>query len=211
MKLRFLAAFLLLATLAFSQATKSTDHKAANKKAAAPAAAQQGPPKPAPEQGKIMKMFSGKWTVEATMAATPFGPADTGTGTETNYRGPGGYSVLTNTTMKFAKMGPLSGHGVMWWDPQAKTYMGIWCDNWGPCSNDGPGQWEGDKLIFTNDMKMGERTVKARQTFSDITADGFTFVLEMSDASGAMQPWMNFKYTRAAAAAAPAAPKEEKK
>jgi hypothetical protein len=198
MKLRMIILLLTASTLVFSQTTKSKDHKPAEKKTAAPAAA-QAPPKPAPEQAKLMKAFGGSWTVSGSTEASPAGPAEKASGTETSKSGPGGFSVVTDANMKFERMGPFKGHGVMYWDPEEKHYTGTWCDNLGPCATQGTGSWEGDKLVFNSEMKMNGQSAKMRQTYSDITPDSYKFMIEMGDPSGNLQPWMTLNYKRAAA------------
>ncbi len=205
MKLRLALVLLAASSVVFSQTTKAKDHKPAEKKSAAPAG-EQAPPKPAAEQEKLLKSFKGNWTVTGKTEASPSGPADPVTGTERNFGGPGSFSLLTDTKMKFTHMGPFAGHGVMYWDPETKNYTGTWCDNLGPCATQGVGQWEGDNLVFNSEMKMGGQTSKMRQTYSKITADSFEFTIEMGDPSGALQPWMTLNYKRAAAA--PAAEKK---
>ena len=201
MKLRLIALMLLSSTLAFSQTTKAKDHKPAEKKEAAPAADQQAIPKPAAEEERIEKAFGGKWTVAGNTEASPAGPAEKASGTENCHKGPGGFSVLCDANMKFERMGPFVGHGVMYWDAENKNYTGTWCDNLGPCSSQGIGNWEGDKLVFNSEVKMNGQTAKMRQTYSDITPTSYTFLIEMGDQSGELKPWMTLNYKRAAAAA----------
>ncbi len=209
MKLRFAAAAVLLLCVPLAaQETKITDHKAASKKTAAKpadakassnASSEQGPPKPSAEMQKMTKAFVGKWNATVTMEATQFGPADKGTGTQTVRRGPGGYSLISDTTMKFDKSGPFSGHGVDYYDPAAKSFTGIWCDSWSPaCMSAGTGNWQDDKLVMDSSMEMQGHTLKFHHTYA-FTPTGYTYTLEMADASGQMKPWMTFTYTKAEA------------
>jgi hypothetical protein len=201
MKLRLLALLLLSSTLAFSQTTESKDHKAAEKKDAAPAADQQAMPKPAPEAERLAKAFGGNWTVVGSTEASPAGPAEKASGTESCHPGPGNFSEICDAKMKFERMGPFTGHGIMYWDPENKNYTGVWCDNLGPCASQGTGTWDGDKLVLNGEMKMNGQTAKMRQTYSDITPTSYTFLMEMSDPSGELKPWMTLHYKRAAGAA----------
>ncbi len=218
MKLRYaVVAALLLCIPLYAQTTKETDGKAATKKTAAkpadkkPAdakAAPQGPPKPSPEMVKMTKLFAGKWNTDIKVEATPFGPADKGTGVETIRKGPGGFSLINDSTAKFEKAGPFTGHGIVYYDSAAKAYNGTWCDSWSPtCMPGGTGNWEGDKLVLTSSSEMGGQTLKFRHTYT-FNKDGYVYVLELADPSGAMKPWMTFTYTKAAAPAAPATEKK---
>lgn len=200
MRLRLVVLLFAASTLVFSQTTKSEDHKPAEKKSAAPAAEQQGMPKPAPEAGKLSKSFAGTWNVTGKTEESPAGPAETASGTERCHDGPGHFSVICDATMKFSRMGMFNGHGVMYWDAENKNYSGLWCDNLGPCAPQGTGNWEGDKLVLNGEMKMNGQTAKMRQTYSDITPNGYTFLMEMSDQSGELKPWMTLTYKRVSAA-----------
>ena len=204
MKPRLVVLLLAASTLALSQETKSQDHKPADKKAAAPAAEQQAMPKPAPEAERLSKSFGGSWTVSGKTEESPAGPAETANGTERCKDGPGHFSVICDANMKFSRMGPFTGHGVMYWDPENKNYTGTWCDNLGPCAPQGTGNWEGDKLVLNGEMKMNGQTSKMRQTYSDITPNSYTFLMEMSDQSGELKPWMTLKYKRTIGAASAA-------
>lgn len=208
MKLGYLAAVaLLLCVPLAAQTTKETDGKAAARKTAAkpadkkPAdakAAPQGPPKPSPEMAKMTKLFLGKWDTTISVEATPFGPADKGTGTEIIRKGPGGFSLINDSTARFEKAGPFTGHGVVYYDAAAKAFNGTWCDSWSPaCMPGGTGNFDGDKLVLTSSSEMDGHTLKFRHTYT-FSEKGYVYALEMADPSGAMKPWMTFTYTRAA-------------
>jgi hypothetical protein len=202
MKLRLVVLLFAASTLAFSQTTKSEDHKPAEKKSAAPAADQQGMPKPAPEAERLAKTFGGSWTVSGSTEAGPAGPAEKASGTEACRPGPGKFSQICDAKMKFERMGPFNGHGIMYWDAENKNYTGTWCDNLGPCSSQGIGNWEGDNLVFNSEVKMNGQTSKMRQTYSDITPNSYKFLIEMGEPSGELKPWMTLNYKRAGAAKA---------
>ena len=203
MKLRLALLLLLTSSLVFAQTTKSTDHKKPVKKSEAPAAA-EAPMKPAPEADRLAKSFGGKWTVTGSTEASPAGPAEKASGTEVCHPGPGNFSEICDAKMKFERMGPFTGHGVMYWDAENKNYTGTWCDNLGPCSSQGVGAWDGDKLVFNSEGKMNGQPFKMRQTYSDITPNSYKFLIEMSDQSGELKPWMTLNYKRATSAAATA-------
>lgn len=200
MKMRLVALLLLSATIALSQTTKAKDHKPAEKKTAV-ASGMQAAPKPAPEADRLAKSFGGKWTVTGNTEASPAGPAEKASGTEVCHPGPGNFSEICDARMKFERMGPFTGHGVMYWDAENKNYTGTWCDNLGPCSSQGIGAWDGDKLVFNSEGKMNGQPFKMRQTYSDITPSSYKFLIEMSDQSGELKPWMTLNYKRATSAA----------
>ena len=213
---------LLICTIAlslplFAQTTKVTDGKSAEKKTqAAPENPAGQMPKPSADIKKYARTFVGKWRVTGKILDEQWAPGGAdGTGFEVVRRGPGGFSVINDSKMNFgAKMGPFVGHGVIFYDAAKKGYTGIWCDTWAPtCESPGVGTWEGDKLVFNGEMQTGPQKLPMRQTYSNITKDGYDWFLEAGDGKGGWQPEMKLRYerfTRGPTAAAPdAAPPKQ--
>ncbi len=185
-----------------------------SKPATEKAAQQQRPPmaKPSPEMRKLTRMLVGKW--DAVTKTEPMGgmPGGEAKGEATFTRGPGGLSLIENFKSEGGGFGKFRGHGVTYWDDNAKQYTGIWCDTMSPhgCDNAGTSKWEGDKIVGY--MEMPDQTgkvVKYRMTYSDIRPDSVTFTMEAPDADS-YKPMMTIVYTRAAQGATNAAKKETK-
>jgi hypothetical protein len=127
----------------------------------------------------------------------------TGSGMSVIRRGPGGNSVLQSYDSHSA-MGKFSGHGVVWYDPQAKGFKNIWCDSMTPggCAMfNGTGTWQGDKLVFSGTQDMMGKTEQVTETISDVTPNSFTFTIESGPDTNSMKNFMTIKYTRKAGAA----------
>jgi hypothetical protein len=184
-----------------AQQTAKKDGKPAKKVTAAQPAADAGKPKPSPEIQKLAKMFNGRWKVSGKIQDEMWAKGgDEGSGIETVNSGPGGFTAMSDAKMTFKKMGPMTGHGVTWYDESKKAYQGFWCDNWSPtCMPSGEGKWDGDKLVFVGDMMMGPQTIPVRQTYSGISANGFDWSMEAGDGKGNWKPEMSLKYERASA------------
>jgi hypothetical protein len=183
------------------QTTKQEDNSA---KTEQKKQAQGAPPpmKPAPEMAKMMKMMVGHWNVTGKIEDEQWAPGGAeGTGTEMIRKGPGGFSVISDGKMDFGKMGPFAGHGVWWWDAGKKAIAGTWCDNWGPaCQPAGEGKWEGENLVFTGDMDSGSGTkIPMRLTYSNFSANGFDWKMEIGNGKGGWKPEMSLKYRKAVA------------
>ncbi|HWR36578.1 MAG TPA: DUF1579 family protein [Clostridia bacterium] len=190
--------------LALAQQTTKKDGKAAKteQKSAAQgpqSKPEQSAPQPSDEIKKLARHFVGRWKVTGKVLDENWIPGGAeGSGMEVARRGPGGFSVISDSRMDFGKMGPFAGHGVTYWDASKKAYSGFWCDAWGPtCEPVGEGKWEGDKLVFTAEMKMGDQTIPTRQTYSNITRQGFDWLMESGDGKGGWKPSMSMKYERA--------------
>lgn len=183
-------------TFAAAQTTTKKDHKPA--KAEQKAAAEQGPPGPSVEAKRLTQSFLGTYKVTGKIDDQSWAPGGAqGSGTETVRGGPGGYSIISDAKMNFGKMGEMTGHGVMWWDPDKKAYFGLWCDNWAPkCEGTGAGHWDSDKLVFVGDSLMNGQSIKMRQTYSNISSKGHDWKLETGDGKGGWKPAMSLRYDR---------------
>ena len=191
-----------------AQTTTKKDGKAA--KTEEKKAAQPPMPKPSPEIVRAEKSLGGTWKLTGKILDEQWAPGGaTGTGTETVRKGPGGFSIISDSRMNWTKLGPMQGHGVLSWDDQKKAFMGLWCDNWAPkCESMGEGKWEGANLVFTGDMDMGPAKVPTRMTYSNITANSYDWKMESGDGKGNWKPEMTLKYEKASAAPATTAEKK---
>lgn len=206
MRLKTLAlAALLLSLPLCAQTTKRTNGQRPEKKQAAASAQDTrpadaaGPQQPSPEIKRLSDALIGRWRVSGKILDQQWAPGGAeGSGTDIVRRGPNGFSVISDSQMDFGKMGPLTGHGVMFWDPKRQGYSGFWCDSWTPiCDSTGIGKWEGDKLVFNGEMEVEGQTVPLRQTYSNFTKSSFDWYMESGDGKGGWKPAMSLKYTRA--------------
>lgn len=208
----------LCALALFTVSAMAQDKPAAKPSTPAKAKVQQpqGPPmpKPSPEMQKMTKMLAGKWTAVTKTEAMGGMPGGEAKGEATFSRGPGGLSLIEDFKSTGGGFGDFRGHGVTYWDANAKQYTGIWCDTMSPkgCDNAGTSKWEGDKIVGYMEMpdEKGKMT-KYRMTYSDIKPDSVTFTMEAPDGSN-YKPMMTIVYTRAATKpASPAAMKTDMK
>ena len=196
---------LAVSVAAFAQAKAAPKPKTEPKAAAQPSG-MPPMPKPSPEMKKLLQQLSGNFTVTMKSEPMPNMPASTSTGPGRIYAGPGGLSLIETVTSTDEHGGKFSGHGIFYFDPDAKAYKGVWCDNGtaSGCMEGGTGNWDGDKLVFTGPMKMMGKTYNTKSTYSGFSADGFTFVMEAGEGSGPMQKMFTVEYKKAAAAPKPA-------
>jgi Protein of unknown function (DUF1579) len=160
--------------------------------------------KPAPEM-KELRNFIGTWATDETMDPSPMMPqGGTATGLNTVRLGPGGFSVLMEQRSKSA-MGPFTGHGVLSWDPNAKSYKMMWVDSMMPGMVVSTGKKEGETLVWTGEMFMDGKKMAVKDVISDVTPTTYTLTSFMNDGSGEKKT-MTIKFTKQEPAA-PAAKK----
>lgn len=201
MKLRecvVLAMALAIGITGLAQQTKTKDGKSAKteQKKEQPAAGMQMP-KSSPELIRAQKALVGTWKVTGKILDEQWAPGGaTGSGTETVRKGPGGFSIISDSKMTWGKMGPMQGHGVLSWDDPKKAFTGLWCDNWAArCEPMGEGKWEGNNLVFNSEMDMGNgQKVPTRMTYTNITPNGCDWNMEVSDGKGGWKPEMTLRY-----------------
>jgi hypothetical protein len=192
--LTVVAVFLmLLSGIAFAQ-DKPQEQPPAGAQAMPP----MGPPQPAPEMEKYIKMFSGRWKTKETFEKSPMMPnGGTGAGEAMSHPGPGGLSLMDHYKSQSA-MGAFEGAGATWFDPKDKMYHTFWCDSMTPtgCQLMGGGKWEGENLVFTNESEMNGQKFASKMIVSDIKPDSYKWTMLMGPAGTELKPFMTMEYTK---------------
>ena len=188
----------LIAVLLLSLGLASAQQDTKPEKTAAAQTGQSAEmPNPSPEIQKLAKLFLGEFDVEGKILDENWAPGgDEGSGTETVKAGPGDFSVISDAQMKWSKLGPMTGHGVIWWNDAKKAYLALWCDSWGSCESAGEGKWSGEALVFEGPMMMGPQQVTVRQTYKGFSDKGYFWTMEASYGEGKWVPEMSLRYTR---------------
>ena len=178
---------------------KSEDKKMAKK--AADTSMGMPMPKPSAEMQKMSKMLVGTWTTSETFEVSDMMPkGGKGSGMAVMKNGPGGLSVVEEYHSK-GGLGAFSGHGVFWWDDQAKGFKNVWCDSTTPAGctvAKGVGNFDGDKLVFNDEQEMmGKNAVMQNVLIPE--GSGITMTLSSGESAGAMKKLMTIKYSKPAA------------
>ena len=196
------AVLLAIATLfvaAQDTMKKSDDKKMAKKAADMPMGMPM--PKPSPEMQKMSKMLAGTWTTSEMFEVSDMMPkGGKGKGMAVIKPGPGGLSLVEEYHSK-GGLGAFSGHGVFWWDDQAKGFKNIWCDTTTPtgCTiAKGLGNFDGDKLVFNDEQEMMGKN-EVMQNVLTPEGSGITMVMSSGENAGAMKKMMTIKYSKPAA------------
>jgi len=148
---------------------------------------------------KMTDTFVGMWKTTATVEKGPmFTMSGTAEGRSEFRSGPAGNS-LVERARSHGVMGLFAGMGVFWWDPQAASYKAMWCDSLAPegCNVLGNGQWDTTGLVFSAQATVGQNTIHLKATYSNITADAFTYTLEMGTDDAPLAKMMTVQYERA--------------
>lgn len=172
---------------------------------APPAAPGSTMSKPSPEMQKIIKTFRGVWSTSEKHEPSPMMPSGgAGKGQARFLPGPGGLSLIENYTSQ-AGSGRFVGHGITWWDPDKKAYLGVWCDNTSPngCEAGGTMKWQDNNLVGAMETSMTGQKVKLVETYSNITPASFTYTMDMTFQGNVSKRMMTIDFTRVGPAPAP--------
>ena len=165
------------------------------------------------EMKKLTDTFAGMWKTTATVEKNAFFPmSGTAEGRSDFRSGPAGNSLIERAR-SHGVMGVFAGLGLFWWDSKAAAYKALWCDSLSQngCDSLGTGHWEGNSLVFTSQTDVGAGSMQMRETYSNVTADSFTFTMEAAAGDAPMAKMMTIQYQRVqpkTVATPPASPTE---
>lgn len=158
------------------------------------AAAQMGPPAPAPELKKL-DYFVGTWTLDGDMKPGPFGPGGKMTETEKIEWMQGNFFLVLHDDFK-SDMGNGIGVAYMGYNADDKVYTYDAFNSMGEAGHS-KGTLSGDTWTWTSEDKMGGKIVKGRFTIKEISATAYTFKYETAGPDGAYASMMEGKATKA--------------
>lgn len=156
---------------------------------------------PSPEITKLVKEFSGSWSIAIRVEPNESLPkGGEGHGEETWRPGPAGLSLIEEYHST-GDEGEQSGLGVAWWENDARRYRITWCD-----SNNSAGcavmkhgaQWEANHLVFMDEAENSGKKLIFKEVFSDIMENSFTQALYQGESSNNLKLLLKIRATRKA-------------
>ena len=133
--------------------------------AAAAAAQEQGPPKPAPEMAQIA-YFEGTWSCSGKTFESPMGPAGAMNGSVDVRKDLNGHFQSGTVKGSSPSMPPFEGRFHVTYDTGLKQFVMLWADNMGGWSQSASSGWKGDVLVYEGEAHMGGHAMKSRDTFT---------------------------------------------
>lgn len=153
------------------------------------------PPKPGPEHQRLA-YYVGTWRSEGKMEPGPMGPGGTMTSTDTCEWFEGRYAVVCHYDGK-SSMGPSKGLGIISYSAEEKVYTYYGTDSSGMTMTTVPrGMVQGDTWTYTDEPSMGGKKMKTRITIKELSADAYTFKMEMQGPDGKWMPVVQSKSTK---------------
>lgn len=154
-----------------------------------------GPPKPGPEHKKL-GFFIGKWSGEADMKESPFGPGGKMTWSETCEWFEGGFAVVCHSTGS-GPGGPMKGVAILSYSPDQKVYTYYGVGNDGMAMTTIPhGTVKGNTWTYDDESMMGGKSMKTRFIIQETSPTTSTMKWETLGEGGAWTTIMEGKNTK---------------
>lgn len=145
------------------------------------AVAAEPPPRPEPTaEHAVLGTWVGSWQGSGNVKANPFGPGGTASWTdECTWFDDAGFHVVCRSEGT-GPTGPMSGLGIMGFNPVRRVYTHYGIDNngWGSYSE---GTRSGDTWTFHSEESMGDVTYHSRFTIAMESEDRMAFTWAMSE------------------------------
>lgn len=164
-----------------------------------------GSPAPSPSETLNLpgpgaqNLMLGTWSIKSKYAPSEELPnGGTGEGLEVWRPGPGGRSVIEELHEKSTN-GELNGMAVAWWDEKEQGQRFVWCDNIEPHGcyvSRSVAKWDGNRLVYTEEIEKNGKSVTKQEVFSDITSTSFVQILQAGPTGGEMKPVVTMKATK---------------
>jgi len=153
-------------------------------------------PKPGPEHERL-GLFVGKWASEGDMKPSPFGPGGKMTGSDRCEWFEGKFAVVCHNEGK-GPMGPVKGLGILSYSPEEKAFTYYGTDSSGmTMATVAKGTIKGDTWTYTDESKMGGKTINGRYTIKVLSPASYTFKWEMQGEGGQWMTVVEGKSTKA--------------
>jgi len=141
--------------------------------------AQMPTPQPT-EQHEVLEMWVGKWSGEAEMKPSPFGPGGPMKWTEDcSWFGGVGFHVVC-TSEGSGPMGDMQGLGIITYNPEKGVYTHYGIDSAG-WTGHSEGSLEGDTWSFQSKESMGGQEFYSRFSMTEVSPGVMTFVWQTSE------------------------------
>jgi hypothetical protein len=132
-----------------------------------------------PEMEKLVKAFSGTWSITENLAPDAHQPSpDPGRGEEVWRALPGGMPLIEEYHSK-SYAGDGYDSAVIWWNAKAHRYEGVWCAAFNdPGCSPFTAKWEGDNVVMDGEFEKAGETLAWHEVFT-FASTTFTQTLDI--------------------------------
>jgi hypothetical protein len=109
----------------------------------------------------------------------------------------GRFAVVCRNEAK-TPMGPMKGLGLLSYNPEEKVYTYYGIDSSGmSMTTVAKGTVEGDTWVYTDEGKMGGKTIRSKYTIREMSPTSYSFTWEMQGDDGSWKKVLEGKQTKA--------------
>lgn len=156
----------------------------------------EGPLAPAPEMTRLIELLDGHWDTSITYAPSERAPeGGTGEGQETSRPGPGGLSLLIETSSN-GPSGPYEAGGIIEWSPSEQVYKLHWMTSMSQVGSHFEGRWVGEDLVFDGTEAIMGETFASRHSITDIRSDAFLYTIDLGPTPEQLRRAITIEYSR---------------
>ena len=156
-----------------------------------PQGSSQRAAEPSAELQSLIKVLSGKWSLEVKSEPSPGMPNGvTLSGEETWRAGPGGFTLIEDERLP-TPAGDVFLLGIIWWDNRTKSFHGMECNSQLPYTCDLKGAlnditmtWDGRVFAIEEQETHNGKKTLWHENWSAITATSFTQTGESEEPDG---------------------------
>lgn len=157
-----------------------------------------GPVAPTPEMERLVELLAGRWDLAITFAPGPMAPeGGIGEGQETSRPGPGGLSLLIETSSR-GPAGPYDAGGIIEWSPSEHVYKLHWVNSLSHVGSYFDGTWVGDDLVFSGTEHIMGQAFASRHSLNNIRPDAFLYTIDIGPTHDQLERTVTIDYTKLA-------------
>jgi hypothetical protein len=149
------------------------------------------------ELKQLSEVIGGSWNTVVTYEPTPASPkGGTGAGSESVRVGPGGQSLIIETSSK-SNSGEFRGLGVITRSKPNEGYKLHWFTSASPHASEFIGKWHGQSVVFDGREWVGEQEMASRHSITNIKQNSFDYAIDMGPSPDKLRRTATLRFTKA--------------
>jgi hypothetical protein len=151
---------------------------------------------PTHEMRRLGALLVGTWDLALTYAPGPLAPeGGTGTGRETSRPGPGGLSLLIETTAG-GPAGQYEAGGIVEWSAAEDVYKLHWVSSVSHVGSYFDGTWVGADLVFDGTENLLGQAFASRHAITNIRTNTFLYTVDIGATHDQLERTITIEYTK---------------
>jgi hypothetical protein len=151
---------------------------------------------PTPEMQRLAALLVGTWDQALTYAPGPLAPdGGTGNGRETSRPGPGGLSLLIETTSG-GPAGQYEAGGIVEWSAAEDVYKLHWVSSVSHVGSYFDGTWVGGDLVFDGTENLFGQAFASRHAITNVRTNAFLYTVDIGATHDQLERTITIEYAK---------------